>query len=391
MSRVRVRGWWMGPLVAAALLLTPWPAWFIEYAYSRGMYPYIQRVMTAASNRASWAVVDGLLLAAAAYVAWRLVRAVAAMRERGVGSSLWELLRRALRTSAFVACAFLVVWGLNYRRVPLERVLRGEDRVIVSPDDIQALAGRAVVGSRGTRPADPEPPAFEGESGEAFTALAARLAAPFQEALRQLGYPAMAVMGRPKVSRVLTPFFTAAGVTGMVNPLALESIVHAELLPFERPMVLAHEWAHLAGVADEADASAVAWLACTLGGTDLAYSGHVFVVIETSAALPRPAWRDLRAGLDPGVVRDLDALHARLTRQQPVVRETAFAVYDGYLKSNSVADGVRSYSRVLRVLAALAPRYPLSSRSRSSGVMGLDDRPVRRSSGSASGPSVSGR
>ena len=361
MSRVRVRGWWMAPLVVGAMLLTPWPGWFIEYAYSRGLYPSIQRVMTAASNRTPWAVVDGLLIAAAAYVVWRLVRAVAAMRERGAGSALWELTRRLLRTSALIAFAFLVVWGLNYRRVPLERVLRGEDRAVVSPDAIQALAERAVAGSRETRPADPDPSAVQAQSREALAALAIRLAGPFQAALRQLGYPEVAVMGRPKESRILTPFFTAAGVTGMVNPLALESIVHADLLPFERPMVLAHEWAHLAGVADEADASAVAWLACTLGGVDLAYSAHVFVVIETSAALPRPVWRDLRARLDPGVVRDLEALSARLTRQQPVVRETAFAVYDGYLKSNRVADGVRSYSRVLRVLAALATRTPSRS------------------------------
>lgn len=393
MSRVRVRGWWMAPLVVAATLVLPWPGWFIESAYSRGLYPRIQRVMTAASNRAPWAVVDGLLAAAAVYVAWRLVRAVAAARERGVGSAFWELTRRLLRTSAVIACVFLVVWGLNYRRVPLERVLRGENQVTVSPDEIQALAARAVAGSRDTRPSDPGSAVSEVESRAAFPVLAARLAGPFQEALRQLGYPVVTVMGRPKVSRILTPFFTAAGVTGMVNPLALESIVHAELLPFERPMVLAHEWAHLAGVADEADASAVAWLACTLAGGDLAYSAHVFVVIETSAALPRPIWRDLRAQLDPGVVSDLQALARRLTKQQPVVRDTAFKVYDGYLKSNSVADGVRSYSRVLRVLAALATRrtYPLSSRSRSSGVMGFDDRPVRRSSGSASGPSVSGR
>ncbi|HQX82548.1 MAG TPA: DUF3810 family protein, partial [Vicinamibacterales bacterium] len=82
-------------------------------------------------------------------------------------------------------------------------------------------------------------------------------------------------------------------------------------------------------------------------------SAHFFVVIETAGAMPRPVWRDVRAQLDPGVIRDLDALTARLTKQQPVVRDTAFKVYDGYLRSNRVADGVQSYSRVLRVLTAM--------------------------------------
>ena len=161
-------------------------------------------------------------------------------------------------------------------------------------------------------------------------------------------------------------------------------------------MVLAHEWAHLAGFADEADASALAWAVCRLGDPALHYSAHMFVVLETASALPADQWQQIRARLDPGVIDDLRALAERLTGQQPVVRQTAFRVYDGYLKSNSVADGVRSYSRVLRVLLtpgmqALVPDHILSSWSRSSGVMGFEESPVRRSSGSASGPSVSGR
>jgi hypothetical protein len=35
-----------------------------------------------------------------------------------------------------------------------------------------------------------------------------------------------------------------------------------DLLPFEKPFVAAHEWAHLAGYADESEASFVGWLTC---------------------------------------------------------------------------------------------------------------------------------
>ncbi len=352
MSRVRVRGWWLLSLLALGLMAMPWPAWLIETGYSRRLYPLVQRAMTGASNRVGWAIIDALVVAAAMYVLWRLVRAFTRARESGILSGLWELTRRLLRTSALLGLVFLAVWGLNYRRVPLETTLRGATSATsattatIAAADIRALADAAAAGSRATRPPD------DGGGDRSYPSVAARLAGPFQLALQRLGMPAVAT-GRPKSSVVLTPFFTAAGVTGMVNPLLLESIVHPELLPFERPMVLAHEWAHLAGFADEADASAVGWLACTLGDPDLVYSAHVFVVIETAGAMPRPVWRDIRAQLDPGVIRDLDALTARLTRQTPVVRDTAFKVYDGYLRSNRVADGVQSYSRVLRVLIAM--------------------------------------
>ena len=92
--------------------------------------------------------------------------------------------------------------------------------------------------------------------------------------------------GRPKFSLLLTPFFTWTGVDGMINPLALESIVHPDLLPFERPFVLAHEWAHLSGHADEAEASAVGWLACMNGPPPLAYSASLYLIMEARAALP---------------------------------------------------------------------------------------------------------
>ncbi len=346
MSRVRVRGWWLFSLLVLAVMAMPWPSWLIEAVYSRRIYPLVQRAMTGASNRVGWAIIDVLITAAALSVLWRLWRTFTQAREIGIVWGVWELTRRLLRTSALLGLVFLAVWGLNYRRVPLETTLRGATSATLSAADIRALADAAAAGSRVTRPPD------EGGGDRSYASVAARLTGPFQQALQHLGMPAVAI-GRPKSSVVLTPFFTAAGVTGMVNPLVLESIVHPDLLPFERPMVLAHEWAHLAGFADEADASALGWLACTLGDLDLVYSAHVFVVIETAGAMPRSGWRDVRAQLDPGVIRDLDALTARLTKQQPLVRDTAFKVYDGYLRSNRVADGVQSYSRVLRVLAAM--------------------------------------
>ena len=109
------------------------------------------------------------------------------------------------------------------------------------------------------------------------------------EALAQLGRPTLFRPCRPKFSFILGPFFTWAGVNGMLNPLALESIVHADLLPAERGFVLAHEWAHLAGQADEAEASAVGWLACMKGGPALAYSASLYLILEAGGALPPSA------------------------------------------------------------------------------------------------------
>jgi hypothetical protein len=328
-------------------MAAPWPEWLVEAVYSRGFYPKWQHVVTGVSNQASLAIVDFLLIGVVIYLVWLVVRFIRRTRERGLLAASWELVRRLVRTSALLALIFLVNWGLNYRRRSLEFLLRGGTPVTVTTEDIRALSERSIAGTHVTRPVD-------SQIDRSYSSVTARMAEPFQRALRHLGMTVPATVGRPKVSLILTPFYTKAGVTGMVNPFALESIVHPGLLPFERPMTLAHEWAHLAGFADEADASAVAWLACTLGDPDLAYSAHLSVVLEASSAMPGSVWRELRPKLDAGVLEDIAALRKRLAKQEPVVRDTAFKVYDRYLKSNGVSDGVRSYSRMLRVLVAMS-------------------------------------
>ncbi len=60
-------------------------------------------------------------------------------------------------------------------------------------------------------------------------------------------------------------YFRKAAIDGMTDPFFLEIILNPDVLPLERPFVLAHEWAHLAGYADESEANFVAWLTCIRG------------------------------------------------------------------------------------------------------------------------------
>ena len=51
----------------------------------------------------------------------------------------------------------------------------------------------------------------------------------------------------------------------MTDPFFLETLLAPDLLDVERPFVIAHEWGHLAGYADESEANFIAWLACRRG------------------------------------------------------------------------------------------------------------------------------
>jgi hypothetical protein len=193
-----------------------------------------------------------------------------------------------------------------------------------------------------------------------FHSIALELRGPMNTALRSLSREPLSTPGEPKFSLVLTPFFTWSGVSGMTNPLGLETIVLPELLPFERPFVIAHEWGHLSGHADEAEANAIGWLACMKGNPTAAYSASLFLIMEAGDALPATVAQGLMERVHPGVRSDLDAIADRLRQRRPAVERTASRVYDQYLRANRVADGNASYGRALQLILSQPFRDALS-------------------------------
>jgi len=335
--------WFGACLIALVLVAAPVPASMIDRFYARDAYPILQGVVTTMSNGIPLAVLDLLLLTLVLVLVRWTVRGVRVARARSVNIAIWDIFRRLVRTASIVAILFVLMWGLNYRRTSLE-VSLNLTAPPPSADDLQSAVLEANDLAGRLRPSlvSSEAPGYED--------VVRRLPVPFSAALHELNRPPLSVPGRPKYSLLLTPYFTAAGIDGMIDPLALESVVHPDLLPVERPFVLAHEWAHLAGAADEAEASAIGWLACMKGDPPLAYSASLYLIGEAGSSLPRDRWRAVALRLDPAVRRDLDAIARRVQREQPVVQRTAARVYDTYLKANRVGDGVASYSRALTLI-----------------------------------------
>jgi hypothetical protein len=145
-----------------------------------------------------------------------------------------------------------------------------------------------------------------------------------------------------------------AGIDGVMNPFFLEIILNPEILPMERPFSVAHEWAHLAGYADESEANFVAWLTCARADANGQYSGWLEALRYTMGGLPRAERTRLQQQLMPAVEDDLRAINERLGRADPVVSGMARNVYDAYLKSQGVNEGIASYGAMLRLLVGTA-------------------------------------
>jgi hypothetical protein len=329
------------PLMALALALVPVPSTVVERVYAAGWYPHLQPLLTGASNLAGFAWLDPLIVLGSAAVliggswAWRRV-----------GGPWWRRMANALlvllQAGAGLYVAFLVLWGFNYRRTPaVERLQVSPARV--TADRLARLASRAVMQVNALHDPARSQARLTGE------ALVATMAPAFAQAQDLLGSTWRMTPARPK-SSFIARTFPLSGVDGMMNPFALEVILNPEVLPFERPYVLAHEWAHLAGHAPESEASFVAFLACLHGPRDMQYSGWLDVLLHALRALPAPARRDALDAIGSGPRADLRAIDARLRRVRPAVHQVSWSVYDQYLRANRVASGVADYGEVLTLV-----------------------------------------
>jgi Protein of unknown function (DUF3810) len=159
-----------------------------------------------------------------------------------------------------------------------------------------------------------------------------------------------AVPGRLKAT-IYGPYFRWTSVDGMVNPFGLEVMANPDLLAVERPFVAAHEWAHLAGYADESEANFVGWLTCLQAGPSAQYSGWLYLYWQLSGEVGRADRASLYDALEPGPRRDIQAIVDRVQRGQlPTLRRSSWALYDQYLKANRVQAGVRSYGLVVTLI-----------------------------------------
>jgi hypothetical protein len=331
-------------VLAVAAGLAPIDAHLVERWYSTSIYPVIQRLLTPVSNLFPFAVLDVVVAAALCAVLVIVVRSVRRSRRKKTWKPILLICARLVSASAVIYLVFLAIWGLNYRRVAMsERLVL--NREPASTQGILEL-GRVAVQQLNTL--------HQSAHAEGWRTSPWRdrpMTNAFESVLARLSDARPAVPGRLK-SSIIGPYFRWASVDGMMNPFGLEALANPDLLPFEKPFVAAHEWAHLAGYADESEASFVGFLTCVRAAAPTAYSGWLFLYWQINSEVSAADRQHLASALQDGPRQDITAVAERVRQGQiPVVRDAGWRVYDEYLKANRVEEGVRSYGLVLTLLA----------------------------------------
>jgi hypothetical protein len=304
----------------AGLLWRPSSLW-VENAYVNGFYPYWEHALFAIGSPLPWSLGDLIVLAGVALLVWRLVR------RDWLG---------AIAVLGIYAFWFEAGWGWTYDRAPIEaRVPYDASRV--TPRAVELLRAQAIA------------------NVNRFAAAAhAESAAGFDPAqLREEWLPVVQAggdawepqVGAPKPT-LADPFMALTGTSGYLNPLALDVHLASDLLWFERPFALAHEWSHAAGYAREDEANFLAIVSCTRSNDPVVrYSGwlELFLYLPPLPRYSRGTFRP-QVWQDFAAMRDRNRRHVNLT-----LANLSWRTYNTYLKSNHIASGIQNYNEVTRL------------------------------------------
>jgi urease gamma subunit len=156
--------------------------------------------------------------------------------------------------------------------------------------------------------------------------------------------------------RILTNgFLLRFGTSGVYMPWLGESNIDGGLHALQQPFTLAHEFAHGYGWTDEGTCNFIAYLACTRSQNLLirysAYMDYFRYVVSNYKYNHVEEYAAFRAKLPQGIRDDLDAINIAIKKYPTVVSFTD--LYGYYLKSQGVKEGMRSYSRVIKLVHSM--------------------------------------
>jgi hypothetical protein len=329
---------------------------FVETFYSRGVFVGLRWIWDYTLGLSPVPLLFVFWFAAAACLTIKVLRFYSRPRPHPRPSWPRRIGRAGLALAAFAGAMvffFYVLWGFNYDRVRLEKRLGLETPGLSAAELIEegAWAAGAAAESRATIP---------NASASVLTVqmLPARLESDLRRALSkvlaELGYPAP---GRVRV-RVFRPggWMMRFSSSGIYIPYFGEGYAAGGILPTEKPFTMAHEMAHGFGLTDEGDANFLAFLACDASGDSfIRYSGFLSYWGYVSGELARAApseFKALWAKLPAGMQADIRAERENWNRYRGALTRISGRIYERYLRSQGVREGMLSYSRFVNLVAA---------------------------------------
>lgn len=153
---------------------------------------------------------------------------------------------------------------------------------------------------------------------------------------------------RPK--GVLLRFSTS----GIYIPHSLEGHVDAGMSALQYPATIAHEMAHGYGFTDEGFCNFIALLTCLETDNDyIQYSAllnYYRYLMFDLRKVDRSLFLDYKFCISAGIRADLDKIYEYQAKYPDIMPKVRDKVYDSYLKTHGVKEGLKSYNTLVRLV-----------------------------------------
>jgi hypothetical protein len=267
-----------------------------------------------------------------------------------ISYGIWEIVVFLCR----VWVSFLLMWGFNYARVPLETQI-GLDLQPLGREQLIAEARWVQAQAINTRRQIPSADTFAlNESHYLEFDIENMMRAYLADALNEWGFPTWGrVRGRFLQPNGILLRFSASGI---YLPWTGEGHIDNALHPTRKPFTMAHELGHGYGFGDEAVCNFLGYVACLKSNHPaIRYSAYLMYwqyVMGELRGIDPDSYKAIRAEISKGMNNDLRAIYAVHDAYPPLMPVIQQAAYNAYLKSQGVKEGVLSYNRMIVLVSA---------------------------------------
>ena len=343
----------MGVMAILAVIILPGQEDIVEAVYGKRVYPVVHWIQAHTLGLLPIPAIVPVLLFAM-WLFYRTALVPAMQRKVNWRSAVFGMLSAA---GAIVAL-FYFLWGFNYFRPGLVSRLELEMQPVDSAA-IRAEYSRALEDVLSQLELFGESTLRGAEVGS-FGDMLELAGEALTSTLVELDYPALSgVKGRILYPGGLLMRFSTAGI---YIPYSGEGHIDGGLLPVQQPYTLIHEMAHAHGITNEGECNFVAYVACSRSGDPFVRFSGLLAYWRYTAGEYRRFFPDEFAGnyqdfpeTLQNILNDIRENNARYPDIMPRFRNL---VYDTYLKSNSIPEGLKSYNTVVMMVRAYRKHLP---------------------------------
>lgn len=274
-----------------------------------------------------------------------------------------------LSTLSIAYFLFIILWGLNYNRLPLSTILinnynldngKSISKINYNNDDLVDLYKFLIKKVNETRDVVLEDDNGIMKNNSNYKDLMARA---------QLGYDNIKSIipnsngnySKPKYI-ISSNLMCYTGITGIYFPFTGDANVNITIPDIYIPSTTIHEMAHQRGYASEDEANFIGYLASiNHPDIDFKYSGYILALNHTSSALSKVDYDkllELNKTLSNDVRKDLINNNKFWEKYEGKIEEVSNDFNNAYLKSNGIKEGVQSYGKMVDLLLTYYKLYP---------------------------------